>query len=103
QWLALAQAVFNLQTARWDTSSCNGGLRWQIYPFNNGYNYKNSISNGCFFSLAARLARYTSNQTYQEWADKMWDWTAASPLMSDNYDIYDGTDILTNCSDADKI
>lgn len=27
-WLALAQAVFNEQTQRWDTSSCGGGLRW---------------------------------------------------------------------------
>src|SRR5437773_12544718 len=47
QWLALAQAVFNLQVSRWDVTNCNGGLRWQIFPFNNGYNYKNSISNGC--------------------------------------------------------
>lgn len=44
-WLALAQAVFNTQTPRWDMT-CGGGLRWQIFPFNVGYNYKNSISNG---------------------------------------------------------
>lgn len=63
QWLALAQAVFNSQALRWDSSTCGGGLRWQIYTFNNGYNYKNSISNGCFFNLAARLGAYTKNQT----------------------------------------
>lgn len=28
QWLALAQAVYNTQTPRWD-SNCGGGLRWQ--------------------------------------------------------------------------
>lgn len=43
QWLALAQAVFNTQAHpdRHD-NTCNGGLRWQIPPANNGYNYKNS-------------------------------------------------------------
>lgn len=28
-WVGQAQAVFNEQAARWDTSSCGGGLRWQ--------------------------------------------------------------------------
>jgi hypothetical protein len=104
QWLALAQAVFNLQASRWDNTTCGGGLRWQIFPFNNGYNYKNSISNGCFFSLAARLARYTRNDTYTLWANTMWDWTANSPLMGkQDFAIYDGSDVLKNCSDADLI
>jgi mannan endo-1,6-alpha-mannosidase len=66
-WLELAQAVFNTQVERWDTSYCNGGLRWQIFTFNSGYDYKNSISNGCFFNIASRLARYTGNQTYADW------------------------------------
>jgi mannan endo-1,6-alpha-mannosidase len=65
QWLALAQAVFNTQATRWDTTTCGGGLRWQIFTFNQGYNYKNSISNGIFFNLGARLvcilAEYVSD------------------------------------------
>lgn len=40
QWLGLAQAVFNTQAARWDTEHCGGGLRWQIFTWNNGYDYK---------------------------------------------------------------
>jgi mannan endo-1,6-alpha-mannosidase len=40
QWLGLAQAVFNTQAARWDTEYCKGGLRWQIFTWNNGYDYK---------------------------------------------------------------
>lgn len=36
QWLALVQAVFNSQLARWDNATCGGGLRWQIFPFNAG-------------------------------------------------------------------
>jgi len=35
-WLSMAQAVFNEQIARWDTSTCGGGLRWQIFAFNGG-------------------------------------------------------------------
>jgi mannan endo-1,6-alpha-mannosidase len=74
QWLALSQAVFNLMAGNWDNATCNGGLRWQIFPFNKGYNYKNSISNGCLFHLAARLARYTGNDTYAQWAQKTFTW-----------------------------
>ncbi|POS68711.1 glycosylhydrolase family 76-2 [Diaporthe helianthi] len=75
QWLALAQAVFNTQAApdRHD-QYCNGGLRWQIPPSNRGYDYKNSIANGIFFNLGARLARYTNNETYSNWAIETWDW-----------------------------
>ncbi|KAL6716978.1 hypothetical protein ACLMJK_004891 [Lecanora helva] len=102
-WLALAQAVFNLQVSRWDTQHCGGGLRWQIFSFNNGYDYKNSISNGGLFQLAARLARYTGNQTYADWAEKVYDWEAASPLLTDDYLVYDGAEIDTNCTQAGKL
>ena len=74
QWLALAQAVFNEQIRRWDETTCNGGLRWQINLFNTGYKYKNSISNGCLFHLAARLARYTGDSMYVVWAEKIYNW-----------------------------
>jgi mannan endo-1,6-alpha-mannosidase len=70
-WLSLAQAVYKEQIKRWDTSHCGGGLRWQIFPFNKGYSYKNTISNGGLFQLAARLARYTDDQAYADWADKV--------------------------------
>lgn len=102
QWLALAQAVFNSQAARWD-KTCGGGLRWQIFTFNQGYNYKNSPSNGGFFSLAARLATYTRNQTYADWAEKTWDWTVAVGLLTPQYYVYDGSDTLLNCSEVNRI
>ncbi|KAI9870148.1 MAG: hydrolase 76 protein [Pleopsidium flavum] len=102
-WLSLSEAVFNLQAERWDTSSCGGGLRWQIYNFNRGYDYKNSISNGGFFQLAARLARYTSNGTYAEWADKTWDWFASTPLLSRDWQINDGSATAKNCTDASQL
>lgn len=50
QWLSLAQNVFDEQSddaRRVDDgdSTCNGALRWQIFTFNNGYNYVNSELN----------------------------------------------------------
>lgn len=102
QWLALAQAVFNSQAFVWDTATCGGGLKWQKYTFNNGYNYKNSISNGAFFNLGARLAKYTNNQTYADWAEKAWDWTAAVKLLTPDYRVFDGTDDTKNCTTINR-
>lgn len=103
-WLALAQAVFNTQANpdRHD-DTCNGGLRWQIPFANNGYNYKNSIANGCFFNLGARLARYTRNETYADWAESVWDWMyGVGYIDNESYDIYDGAHVETNCTDINK-
>src|ERR1700709_534538 len=98
-WLGMAQAVFNRQAGRWDTTHCGGGLRWQFAPFNNGWMDKNSISNGCFFQLAARLARYTGNSTYADWADKVFDWMEASPLISKQWEVFDSISFTeTSCS-----
>ncbi|KIW09438.1 uncharacterized protein PV09_00323 [Verruconis gallopava] len=106
QWLALAQAVFNTQAPRWDDSTCGGGLRWQVFTFNNGYNYKNTISNGCFFNIAARLGRYTGNSTYLDWANKSWNWISSIGLMDGSggtYHFYDGSDDTINCTQINHI
>jgi len=102
-WLALVQAVFNTQAARWSTETCGGGLYWQIYESNKGYFLKNTISNGCFFQLAARLARYTGDPMYLEWAVKSWDWMKSVNLIDDNWSIYDNVDSkVPGCSRQDR-
>ncbi|TGZ85476.1 mannan endo-1,6-alpha-mannosidase [Ascodesmis nigricans] len=93
QWLALGQAVFNRQAGRWDAAACNGGLRWQVFQSNKGYDYKNTISNGLFFNMGARLGRYTDNATYIEWAEKTWKWSREMNLVDKDYAIYDGSHI----------
>ncbi|KAL1841345.1 hypothetical protein VTJ49DRAFT_7125 [Mycothermus thermophilus] len=93
QWLALAQSLFNQWASRWEEETCGGGLRWQIFTFNNGFNYKNSISNGCFFNIAARLARYTGNQTYADWATRIWNWEESIGLITPEYAVRDGIGI----------
>ncbi|KAF2733443.1 hypothetical protein EJ04DRAFT_553369 [Polyplosphaeria fusca] len=103
-YLQVVENSFNNLVSRWDTESCNGGLKWQIYPDNanvGGYNYKNSISNGAVFALGARLAQYTGNQTYADWAAKIFDWSKAVGLVSDKYEVFDGTNDKTNCTDRD--
>ncbi|KAF2170284.1 glycoside hydrolase family 76 protein [Zasmidium cellare ATCC 36951] len=102
-WIQLAENVFNEHVARWDDDTCNGGLRWQLFTFNNGYNYKNSISQGTFAYLGARLARYTGNSTYSDWAQKAVDWTRNVKLLTSDGAIYDGTDATLNCSELNHI
>lgn len=93
QWIGIVQSVFNEFVTRWDTEHCGGGLRWQIFNFNVGWNYKNSISNGCFFNIASRLARYTGNNTYAEWAEKIWDWEEGLGLITKEHAVLDGVTI----------
>ncbi|EJP67529.1 Mannan endo-1,6-alpha-mannosidase DCW1 [Beauveria bassiana] len=104
-WLALAQAVWNTQASpsRHDTE-CNGGLRWQIPFANNGFDYKNSIANGIFFNMGARLGRYTGNQTYIDWAEKTFDWvTGVGYIDPQTHAIYDGGHVEHNCTDINKV
>jgi mannan endo-1,6-alpha-mannosidase len=103
-WLSLAQGVFNDQVARWDTTTCQGGLRWQIYPYQGGYTIKNAISNGGLFQISARLARFTGNQTYADWAQKIWDWSSTTPLLENSdWHIADTTSISADCKDHGDI
>ncbi|CAG9997944.1 unnamed protein product [Clonostachys byssicola] len=104
-WLEIGANVFNSLQGRWNMTHCGGGLNWQIFADNpNGMNYKNSVSNGGFFQLAARLARATGNATYLEWAEKAWDWSFDIGFIDpESYHVYDGTDSANNCSDVNKI
>ncbi|KAK3074386.1 hydrolase 76 protein [Teratosphaeriaceae sp. CCFEE 6253] len=120
--------VFASQAARWDDETCGGGLRWhahihlehrhgpshfdrlpgrQIFTFNNGYNYKNSQSTGNFVQLAARLAAFTGNTTYSDWAEKGTQWALDTGLISGANEtsgaVYDGMDTDTNCSQINHL
>ncbi|CCF59955.1 hypothetical protein KAFR_0I01740 [Kazachstania africana CBS 2517] len=104
QWLYLAQAVFNTMALRWDDATCGGGLRWQIFTWNSGYDYKNTVSNGALFHLAARLARYTGNTSYVDWAEKVYNWMEDTYLISNGTQmfVYDGASVTDNCTTVTK-
>ncbi|KAB8336916.1 hypothetical protein FH972_021222 [Carpinus fangiana] len=105
-WLYLANNAFNDFTARWEANkgTCNGGLTWG-YVYNPGapgqLQYKNSVSNGGFFQIAARLARYTGDAKYAEWAEKVWSWSKAVGFLTSTYHVLDGAGISDNCANPD--
>jgi 3-methylcrotonyl-CoA carboxylase beta subunit len=107
-WLGMTQSVFNQFVTRYNKEvadgNCGGGMRWQIYPWLNGWKYKNTASNGGLFHLGARLAMYTKNDTYAKWAEKAFDWMSDSPLLPGDGNVYDGTSMTTvpMCKDADQ-
>jgi mannan endo-1,6-alpha-mannosidase len=102
-WLQVAVNAWEVFVQRWaiDSSSCGGGLRWQFQPNMAGWNYKNSISNSLFFQISARLARFTGNQTYMDWSNRIWNWTAEIGMIDNLYNVYDGSDVLLNCTELD--
>lgn len=102
-WLDMARNVFNVQKSRWDSSLCGGGMRWKVLEGNgrDGWYYKNSITNGLFFQLAARLAKFTGDADAQAWAEKAYDWAAGVGLIDGNFNVYDGADDLRGCAISD--
>ncbi|KAL6863965.1 glycoside hydrolase family 76 protein [Trichoderma novae-zelandiae] len=102
QWLDLAQNVFDNFVGRWDTEACGGGLRWQIFTFNAGYDYKNSASNGVFFDLAAQLYLQTKNSTYSHWAGEVFEWEQKAGLIGDSYQVFQGVSTEA-CGSVNKI
>ncbi len=103
-WRQLAQKVFDDQVARWDVQTCSGGLRWSVYPTTVGYTYKNSLSNGDFMQLAARLAVYTGNQTYTKWAEKTSTWSLDVGLIEQkSFDVFDGASTSDDCKNINRM
>jgi mannan endo-1,6-alpha-mannosidase len=79
------------------------GLKWQIFTSNVGYDYKSSIANTAFMQLAARLARYTDNITYAEWADKTFDWLdGVGFINTTTWLVNDGAGDTDNCTAVDQ-
>ncbi|KIW06565.1 uncharacterized protein PV09_02994 [Verruconis gallopava] len=101
-WISVAQNVFNEFASRWDMTRCNGGMKWKIQPGADGYHYKSTIANGLAFQLAARLARFTGDPTYLDWAINAYNWTQSVGLIDENFNVFDGTDDAksTGCVDV---
>lgn len=63
-----------------------------------------AISNGCFFNIGARLARYTGNETYVQRAEETWDWLwNVNYIDHELWRVYDGGHVPYNCSNVVKI
>lgn len=58
------------------------------------------MTTGYLFNLGARLARFTGNATYADWANKAWDFMQSSGRIEKDYWInYGHVNAGTNCSD----
>ncbi|KAL5115267.1 hydrolase 76 protein [Pleosporales sp. CAS-2024a] len=90
EWVDYAKNV-------WETQQL-----WQIFSFNNGYNYKNTWSNGNLFLLSARLAKFTGNGTYSQFANKVFQWSQMVGLVDEQFRVFDGTDTQRNCSQISR-
>jgi mannan endo-1,6-alpha-mannosidase len=59
------------------------------------------------FNIGARLARYTGNSTYVDWAEKVWDWIVGVGFITQSGTttdyIYDGASISDNCTTLTKL
>lgn len=55
------------------------------------------------FNIGARLGKYTGNQTYLDWAEKVYDWTADIGLIDQNNVVQDGSGAPQNCSTINQI
>ncbi|PYH99844.1 mannan endo-1,6-alpha-mannosidase [Aspergillus ellipticus CBS 707.79] len=97
-WLTLAQNVHRVQSARWNTNTCGGGLRWEIWPYQAGYTLKTAGSNGGLFQLSARLARFTGNQSYADWAETIWDWSLTTLVNNETWSVADSTSASDDCA-----
>ncbi|CAG5163939.1 uncharacterized protein ALTATR162_LOCUS6581 [Alternaria atra] len=102
-WVDLARNVFNEQRQRYQdgANTCGGGLRWKIdyEGGNNGWHYKNAITNGLFFQLGARLGHLTNDTEMLTWAEKTYAWSTKVGLVDQDFNVYDGTDEENGCSD----
>lgn len=105
QWIDLAKNAFEaLASPDRHDGTCGGGLRWMIPPTNVGYSLKDSITNGCYLNFAARLARYTGNDTYADIAADTWDWLDKTKLIDEEtYAVYYGAQVDENCTEVNDV
>lgn len=103
-WEDLARNAFNSIVKRWDAKTCGGGFRYSPNSFDRTYEYKDASSNAFVFELSSRLARLEpKNQTYADWADKIWEWGESVGLISEDFSVYDGANIRDDCGKLDKV
>ncbi|EMF14347.1 glycoside hydrolase family 76 protein, partial [Sphaerulina musiva SO2202] len=102
-WLCLAKNVFGSVISRWQPDMCGpgkGGIGWQVSTTSSGHEYKNAITQGLAFQLAARLAAITKERQYEVWANKIFDVSLQAGLIDNaTYQVSDGVH-APGCSDV---
>ncbi|KAI3339727.1 glycosyl hydrolase family 76-domain-containing protein [Ustulina deusta] len=106
KWLTLAQNVFDEQSSesrRVSNGPCAGGLRWQIFPTSNGYNYIATSASVAYTNLGARLSLQDgNNRTQAKLVEDTIDWLETSKFIDSNFNVYDGAQV-SNCDSINKL
>ncbi|KAH8726418.1 glycoside hydrolase, partial [Phaeosphaeriaceae sp. PMI808] len=100
EWVDYAVNVWNSQANRFDreaaNGTCGGGLVLHVVPDEGRPYYKESLPNGNLFLLSARLARFTGNQTYTQYANKIFEWSKTVRLLASDFQV--SMSVGENCS-----
>ncbi|MFB9902795.1 glycoside hydrolase family 76 protein [Allokutzneria oryzae] len=86
RYLNSARSLFQDITGAWD-NTCGGGVWW-----NRERRYKNAITNELFITIAAKLARVTSEAHYRDWALRGWNWFRSTGMLNRGDLVNDGLD-----------
>lgn len=88
RYLDMARSIFDDMTTGWD-DVCRGGIYWKKPNI-----YKNAIANELFLSVAAHLAKRTTDPdqqaNYLSWAQREWQWFFQSGMINSQNLINDG-------------
>jgi len=96
KFITVAATTWAENLEQWD-NQCGGGIYWSRDRTDSGRkNYKNTITNGEFMALGARLAYMTRNMTYLDWSVKAYDWMKNVGMITSDYHVYDGAQ-APNC------
>jgi hypothetical protein len=93
--LARARQIFALVESGWDTDTTHadpGGVFWTQAPWSQD---RNTVSNMPGAELGLRLYQATGDQTYLDWATRMYDWTNRH-LLAPNGMYWDHVDLAGN-------
>ncbi|KAJ8124691.1 hypothetical protein O1611_g8950 [Lasiodiplodia mahajangana] len=105
-YTSLAQNVFDEQSdqvRRVHNGTCAGGLRWQIFFTNNGYNFVSTVANVAYANLAARLSLQDgNNKTQANAVEDTFSFLQASKLIDANYNVFDGAQ-ADDCDQINKL
>ncbi|KAI0874578.1 glycosyl hydrolase family 76-domain-containing protein [Hypoxylon argillaceum] len=105
-YATLAQNVLDelsTPSRRVENGSCAGGLRWQIYLVNTGYNYVSTLANVAYANLAARLSLQDgNNETQADSVDDTFSFLQTTGLIDSKFDVFDGAQSI-NCNEINKL
>lgn len=80
-----------------NADDCDGGLSASISGVSGD---KDGLSTGNFFALGARLARYTGNATFGNWAENVFSWAETEGLVGSGGEVFTSFSSESGCKNV---